>query len=209
MTDATPPRPVTPRDAASLVILRHGRSTTEVLLGQRSAKHRFMPNVYVFPGGRLDTGDPEAPAISELNPDVRARLERKWPPRLSRGLAVAALRETHEETGLAFGALKKGRLAPDLARIDYLARAITPPANPIRFHARFFHIDAEYANGRLADSNELLDLAWVSLEAALALPLVDVTEFVLQQVRRRLDGRRSTGTPLFSYRNGTPQVRYE
>ena len=168
-----------------------------------------MPNVYVFPGGRVDPSDGNAAIKSDLHPDVRARLERKWTPRLSRGLAVAALRETWEETGLTFGELKDGGLVPDLQHLDYVARAITPPRNPIRFHARFFTIDAAHGTGELADSTELLDLSWVTLDRALGLPLVDVTEFVLQQVTRRLAGWRPPGTPLFSYRNGRPRARYE
>lgn len=201
--------PVRPRNAASLVILRQTHRGPEVLLGRRAAKHRFMPNVYVFPGGRVDPGDGDAAIKSDLHPKVRARLEGKWTPRLSRALAVAALRETWEETGLAFGDVENGSLVADLKHLDYVARAITPPANPIRFHARFFTIDAVHGSGRLADSTELLDLSWVALEKALALPLVDVTEFVLQQVARRQAGWQPPGTPLFSYRNGRPRARYE
>jgi len=37
----------------------------------------------------------------------------------------------------------------------------------------------------------------------------DVTEFVLQQVTRRLAGWKPPGTPLFHYRNGRPRARYE
>lgn len=57
-SDKTQPNtPVTPRDAASLVLLRDGANGPEVLMGRRSLSARFMPGVYVFPGGVVETGD--------------------------------------------------------------------------------------------------------------------------------------------------------
>ncbi len=209
MSEARLKTPVRPRDAASLVILRGRNAATEVLLGRRAAKHRFMPNVYVFPGGRVDARDHHGERKSELLPAVAKKLESKWHPRLARALATAALRETHEETGLIFGDVQNGDFCPDLQHLDYVARAITPPASPIRFHARFFCASVDHARGDIADSHELLDLQWVSIKDALALPVIDVTEFVLQEVERRLAGWSPPGVPLFSYRYGTPNVRYE
>ena len=185
---APPARAVRPRDAASLVILRGSEGATEVLLGRRASRHRFMPNVYVFPGGRLDPADGKTPLVQDLAPDVARRLRQKWPAKLARALAVAAARETFEETGLIFGSLEGDRLTPNLASFDYIARAITPPDSPIRFHARFFLSHAATASGRLRDSAELQDLNWVPLPRALEMPLVDVTEFVLREVARRLEG---------------------
>ena len=104
---------------------------------------------------------------------------------------------------------KKGGVRPDLARLDYVARAITPPDSPMRFHARFFCIDAEHTTGRVRDSHELQLLQWFPLAEALAMPLVDVTEFVLQEIQRRQEGWRPPGVPLFSYRNGRAVIRYE
>lgn len=202
-------RPVTPRDAASLVLLRRTGKGAEVLIGRRAAKHRFMPDVFVFPGGRLDAIDLTTEVGRDLAPDVAARLQRKWSPRKSRGLAVAAVRETHEETGLTIGDLDRGRLRPDLGALDYVARAITPPDSPIRFHARFFCIDAEHAGGDISDSHELLDLQWQPIAAALKMPIVDVTEFVLQEIQRREAGDRPAGVPLFSYRHGRARILYE
>mgnify|MGYP001555265144 CR=1 FL=1 len=36
---------VRPRDAASLVLLRQGRAGTEVLMGKRATRHKFLPDV--------------------------------------------------------------------------------------------------------------------------------------------------------------------
>lgn len=204
-----PARPVRPRDAASLIILRGRGAATEVLLGKRAPRSSFVPNFYVFPGGRLDTADRGVPATSELRPDVQSRLERRWPAPKARALATAALRETYEECGLVFGELADGQLRPNLAAIDYVARAITPPHSRIRFHARFFVAHDEDASGHVQGNGELLELAWYRLDAALRLPLVDVTEFVLQEMQRRIEGWSPPGTPLFGYRGGRPWIRYE
>lgn len=209
-SDDVQSRPVRPRDAASLVVLRqrqHGAA--EVLLGRRHSRHRFLPDVYVFPGGRLDRQDYRTPLRAALRPEVAARLERHWPRGKAQGLAVAAARETFEETGLAFGAVDRGRLVPHLESFDYIARAITPPDSPIRFHARFFLADVEAAQGHLRDSAELQDLRWVTLAEALRMPLIDVTEFVLQEITRRLGGWRAPGVPFFHFRQGVARVRYE
>lgn len=53
--------PSEPRPAASVVLLRrggrHGDRELEVLLLKRSEEAKFMPNVWVFPGGAVDPGD--------------------------------------------------------------------------------------------------------------------------------------------------------
>jgi 8-oxo-dGTP pyrophosphatase MutT (NUDIX family) len=53
--------PAEPRPAASVVLLRrggkHGDRELEVLLLKRSAEAKFMPNVWVFPGGAVDGAD--------------------------------------------------------------------------------------------------------------------------------------------------------
>ena len=68
-------------------------------MGLRHARHRFMPNVLVFPGGRVDRADHCAKAVSELPAFTRACLERQAPPSLARALGIAAARELEEETG--------------------------------------------------------------------------------------------------------------
>jgi 8-oxo-dGTP pyrophosphatase MutT (NUDIX family) len=204
-----PARPVRPRDAASLVLVRRHAGEHQVLLGRRASAHRFMPNVYVFPGGRLDPADAAAPVHADLQPAVAAKLTRRWPQTKARALAVAAVRETREETGLNIGHTLNGDFHADLARLDYVARAITPTASPIRFHARFFLAEVEDDHGTARDSSELRDLRWTRLPDAFELPIADVTEFVLGEVQRRLSGWTPPGVPLFSYRNGAPRIVYE
>lgn len=58
--------PSEPRPAASVVLLRrggkHGDRELEVLLLKRSEQAKFMPNVWVFPGGAVDPDDGEEEA---------------------------------------------------------------------------------------------------------------------------------------------------
>lgn len=46
--------PVEPRQAATVILLRGGNQSLEVLLVQRSAQAKFMAGVWVFPGGAVD-----------------------------------------------------------------------------------------------------------------------------------------------------------
>ncbi|MEK9968262.1 MAG: NUDIX hydrolase [Ferrovibrio sp.] len=192
-------RPVTPQDAGSLVLVRRSPAGPEVLLGRRAGKHRFLPNVYAFPGGRVDSSDiSEIPfkALNHINSSLRP-------------MAVAAVRETWEETGIPLGPVDAGRLRPDLSGLHYLCRAITPAESPIRFHARFFLQDVTDRPVTLGGSGELLDLAFRPLDAALRMPLADITEFVLAlvgQLEPDLAPRRSA---FWRYRRGKPMIRWD
>lgn len=201
-------KPVRPRDAASLILHRAGTHGPEILMGRRAARHRFMPDVYVFPGGRLDPADAQIKPLRPLRAEVIARFAGICTPKRAQALAVAAVREAHEETGLLLGTTDGDGIRPDLAGLDVLARAITPSASPIRFHARFFIADGSQASGQLGGSGELLDLHWAPLPEALKLPLADVTEFMLGEFGRQLATQRLEGAvPLWGYRRGTARVR--
>jgi 8-oxo-dGTP pyrophosphatase MutT (NUDIX family) len=58
--------PAEPRPAASVVLLRrggkHSERALEVLLLKRSEEAKFMPGVWVFPGGSVDPADGEGEA---------------------------------------------------------------------------------------------------------------------------------------------------
>lgn len=187
-----------PVDAATLIILRNRR---EVLMGVRSHRHAFLPHHYVFPGGRVDAGDARVAAPIALRPEVASRLCRAASPARARALAMAAVRETWEETGLLLGEpverplstrspgwrpLFQQNVVPALHRLDYLARAITPPGQVRRFDARFFLVDADHVQGELRGNGELEDLHWVDLRDTGHLPVISITELVLALLRRQL-----------------------
>jgi 8-oxo-dGTP pyrophosphatase MutT (NUDIX family) len=144
-----------------------------------------MADKWVFPGGRLDRADFRAPVASELRPEVAASLGAD--ARRARALGVAAVRETYEEAGLVLGRMQSGRLQPDLASLDYVARAVTPPGRVRRFDARFFMAPAEalLSPERAPDSGELEELAWFTPAAALELDLPSITRFVVAEVAER------------------------
>jgi 8-oxo-dGTP pyrophosphatase MutT (NUDIX family) len=199
---------VRPRHAATLVAWRRGRREIEVLMGRRAARHSFVPDHYVFPGGRLDSADYRAKAKTRLRPEVAKQLCAHCTPARAHALAVAAARETFEETGLALGELDAGVLLPTLDRLDYLLRAITPVSSPIRFHARFFAVEARHLAGTLRGSGELLDLDWRPLEECLRLPIVDVTGFLLRKLAAGPDFMlRGKRVPLVWFRNDRFLVR--
>ena len=62
----------TPREAATLVLLRDGPAGPEVLLVQRNPEQRFMGGAWVFPGGALhgDDADLAAAAVRELEEEA-------------------------------------------------------------------------------------------------------------------------------------------
>src|SRR6476619_1162786 len=93
----------TPQDSASLIILDRTGPSPKVLLGRRHEGHAFMPGRFVFPGGRVETVDAAIPSASELVSEAAAKLMQGASARRARALALAAIRETFEETGLMLG----------------------------------------------------------------------------------------------------------
>ena len=175
-----PPRPdvVQPRHAASLVVYRQEGDSVSMLMGMRGAKHRFMPNRLVFPGGAVDSADLSAPCATPLSKQAEHLLRKNATEKLAHGLGIAAARELHEETGLSLGH------PPTLHVLHLLARAVTPPGNPIRFNARFFVVDARHISGTLnGGDGELENLRFFPIAEALALDLATPTRRVLERLR--------------------------
>lgn len=186
------------RDAATLVLYRRQAGRLEVLMGERHGASAFMPNRYVFPGGRLDLTDYRIRPAAPLSPVSAARLGRAkgTGPRKALALALAAIRETFEESGLRIARqtrLQKspppnwsefcaGGLAPDPSPLLYICRAITPPGRPRRFDARFFAAPAEAAEGKLRPSPELDKLTWIAPADTGDLLLPGITQFVLAEL---------------------------
>jgi 8-oxo-dGTP pyrophosphatase MutT (NUDIX family) len=77
--------PAVPRPAATVILLRRGGKHAErglqVLLVQRNPEARFMPGVWVFPGGAVDASEGEgepahrAAAVRELAEEAGIELE--------------------------------------------------------------------------------------------------------------------------------------
>jgi 8-oxo-dGTP pyrophosphatase MutT (NUDIX family) len=111
-------REVTPRLAATTILVRARGGQAEILLLKRGEHARFMPNAYVFAGGALDPNDESAEVYAlcgGLN-DALASEQLELP---SNGLRffVAAVREAFEECGLLLAYDDRGEIA-DLSSWD-------------------------------------------------------------------------------------------
>src|SRR3954463_9173750 len=86
---------VKPVDAAGLVLIRAGRKgEPEILLGRRHRRAGFLPDIYVVPGGRVDTADHAPSGFAErLHPAVATALESGGSRRPALAFPRAALRE--------------------------------------------------------------------------------------------------------------------
>jgi 8-oxo-dGTP pyrophosphatase MutT (NUDIX family) len=199
-----------PRDAATLIIVDTSESKPRVLMGRRHDAHVFMPGKFVFPGGRISPADGRLRTEDDLDPLVMQKLlidmKGKRSPDRARGLALTAVRETFEETGLLIGKprernsstrspLWRGFLdqgvIPSLAEMRFIARAITPPRLRRRFDTRFFCTTHEAISSSVEIENrELLDLHWLTFEKAKMLDLPTITQVVLEGLLANLRGER-------------------
>lgn len=197
-----------PRDASTVLLLEKRGGVAHVLLGRRHDRHRFLPGKYVFPGGRVDRGDGFVKAVGELDPRVGDKLlsgmKRGAGAHRARALALAAVREVFEETGIAIGlpaqSLKTTNpdwraffdlgLAPDLSVLRFVGRAITPPRRPRRFDTRFFAVDidrcAHSTDAVMTPSEELEELVWMPLAEAATLDIPTITSVILEELQTRL-----------------------
>jgi 8-oxo-dGTP pyrophosphatase MutT (NUDIX family) len=210
-----------PKDAATLILIDHSGPISKVLLGKRHHGHKFLPGKYVFPGGGVEPADKRMPTARPLNRHAQERLMRavKRPsPVKARALAMAAIRETYEETGLMLGAptrrtleappgpwavFGQAHILPDLAAIHFVARAITPPRRPKRFDTRFFAADAaaiaRRVDGMIGPDAELVELIWMPIAQARQLDMPAITAVVLEELEVRIAGGLKHDLPVPFY----------
>lgn len=134
---STQPAPAKP--SASVVVVRDGDGSLEILMLKRNEKIAFHGGAWVFPGGRVDAADG---ADDELEIAKRA-----------------AVRETLEETGLAVTA---ETMLP-------FAHWTTPVQLPKRFATWFFAAPVVGAHDVRIDNSEIIDYRWLTPAAALAM----------------------------------------
>jgi 8-oxo-dGTP pyrophosphatase MutT (NUDIX family) len=202
------PAVVRPRDAASLILLRGEGRDLELLAGRRPGHVRFMPGVYVFPGGAIDPEDRKPWRVEAGGEHL--------PPRLV-ACARAALRETWEEVGVLVGrreaangpasAAAHGLTAIEAAfagcgitaaldALVYVGRAITPTPVFRRFNTRFFLGDGSAVFGDPVSTEELEDVGWHPIGRRPLAPFRDVTQFMLARALALRDGTASPEAPL-------------
>ncbi len=193
-----PAAAVTPRAAATTLVLRDGAQGLEVLMVKRSPNASFMPNAYVFPGGAVDAADGAAASAAACDESAAALAQRlgavtELGP-LALAYSVAALRECFEECGLWLGApaqpVPPGGWAALRARahagegfaqlsaatglplatsaLQPWARWVTPVGVSKRFDTLFLVAAAPVGQEPSVDAGETTTLAWVHPPAALA-----------------------------------------
>lgn len=128
------PIPPAPLPSASILLVRDGGQGPEVLLARRNYKIDFFSGALVFPGGKVDDDD--------LRPD--------WSDRLDGGhgaldaYAIAAIRETYEESGLLLARPASARGAGEALVGPEIADRLAPHREAVdRRERSFFELVAE------------------------------------------------------------------
>ena len=132
------------RQSASVVIVRDGADSLEVLMLRRNHKIAFHGGDWVFPGGRVDDADAQIDdnGAGDGELDVARR---------------AAAREAFEEAGLNVVA---NEMVP-------FAHWTTPEGLPKRFATWFFVAEVAADTAVRIDGGEIVDHQWLSPKAAL------------------------------------------
>jgi 8-oxo-dGTP pyrophosphatase MutT (NUDIX family) len=219
-----------PVDAATLILVDRGGARPKVLVGKRHDNVVFMPGKIVFPGGRVDKTDSRVPLAAPIPAALEANLLKGRPKITSsraRALAIAAIREACEETGLCLGRKHSGgssgltgpwkpfadaALLPDPSGLFLITRAITPPGRIRRFDTRFFAADASAiahrVDGVIHAEAELVELVWVELGSKPLAELHPMTKNVLNELEKRLATgplRHDADVPFFHFYGGKMQ----
>ncbi len=204
---------MTPRPAATLILLRAATDGLQTLMLQRTQAAVFLGGAYVFPGGSLDAADAatrRVVGLTEAQANARLGLA-------SGALAyyVDAVRECFEEAGVLLAVQRDGQpvaaaraaaLLPyrerffellegeDLYipadRLAYYGHWITQPGRARRFDTRFFVALAPEGQEGAHDATEHIHQLWTTPRAALErgergeIELVYATRQTLQDFAR-------------------------
>jgi len=199
-----PAHAVTPKPAATAVLLRDGDEGPELLLLKRHRAAGFVPGAWVFPGGRVDDADADAALHALLHAPAPAPDTAFW---------MAAVREVFEETGALLSDVQPSPeqvshwreellcnratlldvlcaidARPDFSRMAYCAHWVTPVAEPKRYDTRFFLAVIPEGAEASADAREMSDAVWLTPRAALerfrhgTLPMVFPTVKTIQRL---------------------------
>jgi len=158
--------PAIPRPAATVIVLRRGgrhrSGGLEVLMLRRGEDARFMPGVWVFPGGAVDGEDRDAAVDLDLGvePDECAH-------------RLCAARELGEEAALVLAA----------SELHPWSRWVTPEVVPIRFDTRFYVALAPPHSKPVPDHGEVDEARWLSPVGALEEHAADRLELSFPTVK--------------------------
>ena len=185
-------KPVTPRPAATVLMLRDGPKGMEVFMVKRHHKIDFATGALVFPGGSADPGD--ASDVVRKRSDGGANISEE-----ALRFRIACIREAFEETGLLlcrkadapevleadecealyhyrekleaneldFGQfLEAENLIACLDRLAHFAHWITPAGMPKRFDTHFYVARTPARQLAKHDGSENVDSVWITPQDA-------------------------------------------
>ncbi len=142
--------PAIPRPAATVILMRrggkHSERGLELLMLRRGIEARFMPGVWVFPGGAVDPEDHDAAAAVESTLGIDELAHR-----------ICGAREVGEEASVELEA----------AELFSWSRWVTPAMVPIRFDTRFYVALAPAHCKPEPDLTEVDEARWIAPDVAL------------------------------------------
>jgi 8-oxo-dGTP pyrophosphatase MutT (NUDIX family) len=208
--------------AATLIVVDRSGPEPRILMGRRRPDAVFLPDKYVFPGGRVELSDGNVATAGALSAHDLGCLKRGVrhadPERGLRAFVSAAIRETFEETGYlvsvdgpveadasqaGWNALIESGVRPDLNRLRYIARAITPPGRPRRYDTRFFLAEASAVRSVVSRTDgELSEIGWFGLDKVSNHDLPSITRMVLADLKVALDSTSAPDIPFYFWRSG-------
>jgi 8-oxo-dGTP pyrophosphatase MutT (NUDIX family) len=163
-----PGEPVTPRPAATVILLRRGgrhrQVALEVLLVRRNPEASFMPGAWVFPGGAVGSDDAEEARRTEAGAGID-------PEELAH--RACAVRELGEEAGVTV----------PIEELRPWSRWITPKAVPVRFDTRFYVALAPPHSPPRPDGSETVDAGWFEPRRALELHTAGELDLVFPTIK--------------------------
>jgi 8-oxo-dGTP pyrophosphatase MutT (NUDIX family) len=221
---------VTPKDAATIIIIKFKKKKSYVLMGRRPDSSKFMPGVHVFPGGKLEKEDFLVNKFFKLENHIAKQKLKTRSNKHTLALLLAAIRETSEETGLYLAEKKSFDQKPNFInntwkeyfqksykpctdKLLFFGRAITPAFLKIRFHARFFIAFSNDFKGTLKTNGELENLEWVLLENVKKNKIADVTEFMINEIIKLQNNfkelNKKVSFPMFTWKNHKRWIKWE
>jgi 8-oxo-dGTP pyrophosphatase MutT (NUDIX family) len=110
-----------PRHASTIIVVRDGAEGIEAYLMRRQTSMAFAAGMYVFPGGGMHPSDitQDVPWAGPSPAEWATRLECE--ESLARGLVVAAVRETFEETGVLLAGPDESTVLADTSGVEMQA----------------------------------------------------------------------------------------
>lgn len=219
------------KDAASVILIRDGRTSPEVFMLERPGRGIF-PNLRVFPGGKVDEEDHE---IASKYPTTLSHIPWGTAPPLH--FAVTAVRECFEEAGVLFtrqntGELKQdgsdgasretlmtseqtfaqvletGSSEIDFSNLHYFSHWITPAHAPARFNTFFFVARIPSLQSASHHHAETTDGNWVTPRQALKNYATGEWQMIIPTITtlRMISGYQSTSHLIETIQAGAHRI---